>query len=571
MSTRNMVIGLASLALIFFGIRVQPLHSSPSAEVQGWPQDTIERFHHESQGAVVMPTAFIRALRLTSGTRALDPSLLARFGFQPGTERERPWPLGMTSDDGTLSNGIPMVGLTCAACHTGSLTVRGSRLLVEGGSANLSLGFISVLRKALTETAKDQKRRKVFLAQVVASGYPRDRASTDLNAEAARDEFTSSASESLPKSTPGGPGIVDALTGIAFNAMTLGLKVRDNARTGLAPTNFPPLWDIWRFDWVQYNAAVRQPMDRNVGEAIGLGARLQIVDPTTGKLRPQTERWKSTVRVKSLYWMESALESLKPPVWPAAFGALDQNKIARGRALFDANCQRCHGVVAIQGTNEWHLRVLPLAVIGTDRNQAVGFAKSRFDMTKLGLSARERGPEALAYVVERVKLEAYKTAGIPKSLWPTYDGWGRKAIAATPCGYKARPLVGMWATPPFLHNGSVPSFYDLLSDKRPSRPILGNSEFDPRKLGQVQTVVPGRTYIMDTSLQGNGNGGHWFTNDSMRAGRIGAKLSEDDKYALLEYLKAATYATYPRSTILQSAVPALPCEDQRDWADNIPY
>jgi hypothetical protein len=76
---------------------------------------------------------------------------------------------------------------------------------------------------------------------------------------------------------------------------------------------------------------------------------------------------------------------------------------------------------------------------------------------------------------------------------------------------------------------------------------------------------------MDTSLQGNGNGGHWFTNDSMRAGRIGAKLSEDDKYALLEYLKAATYATYPRSTILQSAVPALPCGDQRDWADNIPY
>jgi cytochrome c peroxidase len=28
--------------------------------------------------------------------------------------------------------------------------------------------------------------------------------------------------------------------------------------------------------------------------------------------------------------------------------------------------------------------------------------------------------------------------------------------------YKARPLNGIWATPPYLHNGSVPNLWELL-------------------------------------------------------------------------------------------------------------
>lgn len=32
--------------------------------------------------------------------------------------------------------------------------------------------------------------------------------------------------------------------------------------------------------------------------------------------------------------------------------------------------------------------------------------------------------------------------------------------------YKARPLNGIWATAPYLHNGSVPTLYDLLLRKK---------------------------------------------------------------------------------------------------------
>ena len=49
-------------------------------------------------------------------------------------------------------------------------------------------------------------------------------------------------------------------------------------------------------------------------------------------------------------------------------------------------------------------------------------------------------------------------------------------------GYKARPLDAIWATPPFLHNGSVPSLFHLLSpiSERPARFWVGNFEFDPQ-------------------------------------------------------------------------------------------
>lgn len=542
---------------------------------QGWDAATTTQYHHISQGAVIVPAAFMRALRTPSGGRFLAPANMASYGFLPSTNGGI-YPLGMAADDGkaAIENGIPMVGVNCAACHTGQLTVRGATLRVEGGSATLDITrFLTDVDHAILADAKDPAKRKTFLAEAVSYGYPASKASAGLDAEANRRIFMyTAAAKTTEANTPSGPGIVDALTGIAFSAMTTGLHEASNARAAKAPTNFPPVWDIWHFDWVQYNASVHQPMGRNVGEAIGLGARLNIVD-SKGKLNPASTRWKSTVNVKNLHWIEDTLVSLKPPVWPSAFGAIDQAKVAAGKALFAQNCSRCHGVNIIAGSpsHEWYLPVVPLARIGTDPNQAVGFAKTTYNATKIGASATEGGPEGLFMVVSAVKAQAYRDAGIPKSEWPTYDGFGRKPLIGTACGYRPRPLVGIWATPPFLHNGSVPSVYDMLSQTRPAHPIIGNTEFDPIKLGQVQVAVPGRTYTMDTTLQGNSNAGHWFTDDTARKGRIGRALTDIEKYDLIEYLKVANYADYPSRTIEASAIPAQPCANDRNWAANVPY
>jgi hypothetical protein len=106
-----------------------------------------------------------------------------------------------------------------------------------------------------------------------------------------------------------------------------------------------------------------------------------------------------------------------------------------------------------------------------------------------------------------------------------------------PLAYKARPLDGVWATPPFLHNGSVPSIYHLLSpvEERPATFYLGSKEYDPVYLGYRQDRAEG-LFELDTSKPGNHNSGHEF-NHGKGQGIIGRHLSEPERWALVEYLK----------------------------------
>ena len=110
--------------------------------------------------------------------------------------------------------------------------------------------------------------------------------------------------------------------------------------------------------------------------------------------------------------------------------------------------------------------------------------------------------------------------------------------------YKGRPLTGIWATPPYLHNGSVPTLYDLLlpPDQRPASFSLGTREFDPVKVGYVteptadnRPLWPDEIFVFrarDESgnpIAGNANMGHDYGN---------AALQPEDRMALIEYMKA---------------------------------
>jgi mono/diheme cytochrome c family protein len=94
--------------------------------------------------------------------------------------------------------------------------------------------------------------------------------------------------------------------------------------------------------------------------------------------------------------------------------------------------------------------------------------------------------------------------------------------------YRSRPLNGVWATGPFLHNGSVATLRDLLEppEKRKKQFVVGNSDFDPVNLGFVEPA-DGDGHVFDTTLPGNSNSGHVF----------GTHLPEDSKRAIIEYLK----------------------------------
>ena len=104
-------------------------------------------------------------------------------------------------------------------------------------------------------------------------------------------------------------------------------------------------------------------------------------------------------------------------------------------------------------------------------------------------------------------------------------------------GYLSVPLDGLWLRAPYLHNGSVPNLYDLLSpvSERPKTFYLGNREYDPVNVGYRSEKIP-NGFKVDTSIRGNSNSGHEFNKGSGK-GIIGPPLTPDERRALIEYLK----------------------------------
>jgi hypothetical protein len=116
--------------------------------------------------------------------------------------------------------------------------------------------------------------------------------------------------------------------------------------------------------------------------------------------------------------------------------------------------------------------------------------------------------------------------------------YGKKRMVVEPAGYVAPPLDGVWASAPYLHNGSVPTLRDLFYPER--RPVIWQrtengydqeniglevSRFDELPAGTTDPRV--RRTFFDTRQFGKSNAGHLFP----------TQLAEDEKQAVLEYLK----------------------------------
>ncbi len=201
------------------------------------------------------------------------------------------------------------------------------------------------------------------------------------------------------------------------------------------------------------------------------------------------------------------LLSLKPPRYPYA---IDRVLAEQGRAIFEHDCGRCHG--SYGALVRYPNKLVPLDVIGTDATLAHAFA-----------------PEGVAHYLESWFAREHGPAGEP------YHGLGGG-------GYQAPPLDGIWATAPYLHNGSVPTIYHVLkSGERPrifTRSFRGDAlEYDQRWVGLMfQTLAnapdPGlpaidRRKVYDSTQPGRGNSGHTF----------GDRLTEEQRMAVIEYLK----------------------------------
>jgi mono/diheme cytochrome c family protein len=111
--------------------------------------------------------------------------------------------------------------------------------------------------------------------------------------------------------------------------------------------------------------------------------------------------------------------------------------------------------------------------------------------------------------------------------------------------YKARPLDGIWATAPYLHNGSVPTLYALLMpSQRPAKFWVGSRQFDPVRVGFMSENETTGAFHLDTSIQGNLNAGHttWWkkgaSSKMVPASLEPMNLTESEAMDLIEYLKS---------------------------------
>lgn len=527
-------------------------------------------------------------------------------------------PIGIAKTESIYFPGIDRkataVGFTCAACHTGQMMYGGKRYIIDGGPAMMDLGLLTKsLGTALGQTALSGKfsllnGRFDRFARNVLGGNDNILTRSNLKKEVDATIKLLIAGVDTVNVTEGFTRL-DALNRIGNQVFSADLKRKSNYSPINAPVNYPHIWTTSWFDWVQYDGSIMQPLIRNSGEALGVRA---YVD-TTG---PDEQRFASSVNLMNLTDIEDWIAGTHPreknqfngllaPEWPSDFPQINKNLAVKGKALYEELCQGCH-LPPVESPEFWSdkywqkiqyakgrkfkqtkeeylkLHIIPLQEIGTDTAQANVLMSRTVDTTGLNLNtevctpaASESGQVALRTVslkdsatsnyglalgafVSRVNQRWFNQNYTPEPERKGLEG-SRPNCLQVGMGYKARPLNGIWATAPFLHNGSIPTIYDLLSplDQRPTLVQLGGQQFNTKHLGLAQsedlkameTKLPSiqfdsdyvdGLFLLDTRKAGNHNTGHLFEDPltgEVIQGRIGRLLSEAEKLELIEYLK----------------------------------
>jgi hypothetical protein len=664
----------------FRAVEYAPINDRLHLE-QGWTPEERQTFYYHPQGSAQVMLAQLRYAWLVnlelagSRDRFAAPENMSRYGFltdlrqQPDPEfNPGNLPVGMTKYfDAKL--GAELVDFTCSLCHTGELHYRGTAIRIDGGQSMHAITsmkpgqFQADLMLAMLTTYWNPWKFDRFARNVIeprltggtAKGFDFDAAKQKLRAEFKQsiDTLLANAWTDLKHGNYPvfeGYGRTDATQRIANTVFGRHISP-DNYRPATAPVSYPHLWDIAKFDWVQWEGYASQPMARNINESLGVGARLDLFDEFGAPL-PLHLRYDTSIHPDRLHEIEGTLAKLKAPRWPQQlFGKIDVEKARAGRVLFDVHCRHCHGphldpyvdpkfvdastggrkpgvtfvllgdgtcaatlpdepvkgpplteaqclnlqnpqriadvdgnlayeidedslrvtgTLGAKAVDEWRVALLPITDVGTDRNAALNFANHRYDASRLGWTSEELlslciapdvanridpssvsavvGLNIMSTAISNRYFEQFPPAS-PEELFK-YMGYGIFDYPRTDPerlkNYKSRPLHGIWATPPFLHNGSVRTVYQMISPREEREQWFwsGTKEYDPVDLGYRSLPVPGAVKY-DTRVTGNDNTGHEFRAGCQSNGVIGPYLEPVERRQIIEYLKAMDYVDDP--------------------------
>ncbi len=414
---------------------------------------------------IVMPRIF--------GDKLPGPGGWQSFGlaWEPGKEL----PIGFS----LKTVGFPRITNNCALCHAGSYRLKENEnptyISTGGGHTTNVQGML----RFMTDCAKDPRFNADTILSEIALVHKLDLVDRLLFRYGVIPMMKKALLEQGQKfewmNSPGhpdwGPGRDDPMNLTKYFMTSLPVD------QSVGQTDFPTIWSLKSRRGRPLNLGGETPVLRSVviDSALGLGAG-----------GPDFLR-----RVDEIV---EFLENAPAPKWPYPEGpyAIRQDLAAAGKALYAAKCADCHepGAPRTQMPAD-------MAELGTDRERIDSWSQAGADQAN----------------------EAVKKLGID-----------RPGITKTQA-YIPMTLEGVWMRAPYLHNGSVPSMRELLMapEKRTKVFYRGYDLYDPVNMGFVSggPAAEKAGFRLDTSLKGNGNGGH----------RYGTDLPEADKAALMEYLK----------------------------------
>ena len=489
----------------------------------------------------------------------------------------------------TSRHAEPWIGFNCAACHTKDLDYDGTRIRIYGGDSSADLqALVEGLGIAARGTLESPGKWARFSQTVLGEK------NTHSNRAILRSAFHTWLSH-IERFSPQhaeivryGVGRTDAF-GQIFNAMTQIIDP-DNPQYEApnAAVNYPAIWNNHRQKHIQWNGyATNRNRTDNAGRPVdlpALGRNMGSIIGSFGDIGFSNDGGRgldmgitTSLHLDNLIKLENLTRHLKAPAWPTSFPPMATGKAERGRHIFEKHCTKCHFrygdlknnqpsdvLVPFGRAGKRHLTDIWAACNIFSRETRTGKLAGKREFLFAGARFGETAPmhsvvttlvwaavtSQLSELIpslprlmlgskakRRLTLKTARPAIVPK------DRRGREQACRQTdhplLAYKARPLDGIWASAPYLHNGSVPTLYDLLlpASKRPTRFWLGDRQFDPVKVGiskKRDTRSPVRGFMFRVhdkagqQIPGNSNAGHEYGVDY---------LNHDDRLALIEYLK----------------------------------
>ena len=538
---------------------------------QNWDRYDSLWFYFTTQGSDFMPYEVFLSLE-QAGSKELfrNSRNMNKYRFltqMPSHDNPEGLPVGFVEDS---YQGKKYMGFTCATCHTAQINYQGTGMRIDGAPALADFeGFFENIEKAIRATLDDDSKfdrlAKLMMEKEVTKNPDDFRKMLEEIYRERNVYNVSNAPRQGSQLVHYGYGRLDAFGRIYNRIMEHLTPGQANANPANAPVSYPFLWDTPYHDFVQWNGVGDNnpgdrlgflgPLNRNTGEVMGVFATfdLQKHEGDVG--------YRSSAVQRNLVRLEKHLVSLESPVWPETILPPINRKLAdRGKQVYiDYKCDICHSSPDKFDRSSALRRVIAqfagLQQIGDDPAMAINAIS---DQGKSGLFKGEPLPNSTEVFGDTTPvLPALQKATAGVILEPDHDKSALRrgieqaydfmvALASNPIiekterhvdfeinaaipgsllVYKARPLDGIWATAPYLHNGSVPNLYELFlpscSDAeitsgkkcRSNRFTVGSREFDPVKVGLVskdQSVYPG-LFVFDATLPGNRNNGHEYT------------------------------------------------------------